>query len=229
MVWLVAGLALFLGAHSAQIFASGWREGLVRRLGAGPWKGLYSLVSLTGFGLIIFGYGQARGAALRPAAGPCPLHIRPGLVGLHLRRCRLLARQSHQALAGRSHGVRRRTLGARASAGERHAGGAGPLRRLSSLGDRGLCLPAQAIRNHCCCAGQGPEHRIGFHRWLDPGRSFRNLAAQVADRGLPARLGAASELRSATSATHPKTFGWSTCEPQPAASLQMALPTLAER
>jgi uncharacterized membrane protein len=63
MVWLIAGLALFLGAHSVQIFAAGWREGLVRRLGAGPWKGVYSLVSLAGFGLIIFGYGQARGGA----------------------------------------------------------------------------------------------------------------------------------------------------------------------
>ena len=74
MAWLIAGLALFLGAHSAQIFAAGWREGLVRRLGAGPWKGLYSLVSLTGFGLIIFGYSQTRGGAplygLPPALTP---------------------------------------------------------------------------------------------------------------------------------------------------------------
>jgi len=63
MAWLIAGLALFLGAHSVQIFAASWREGLIGRLGPGPWKGLYSLVSLAGFGLIIFGYGQARGAA----------------------------------------------------------------------------------------------------------------------------------------------------------------------
>jgi uncharacterized membrane protein len=63
MAWLIAGLALFLGAHSVQIFAGQWREGLINRLGAGGWKGLYSLVSLAGFGLIIFGYGQARSAA----------------------------------------------------------------------------------------------------------------------------------------------------------------------
>ena len=60
MTWLLVGLALFLGAHSLQVFFAGWREGLVRRLGAGPWRGLYSLVSLAGLGLIIFGYGQAR-------------------------------------------------------------------------------------------------------------------------------------------------------------------------
>jgi uncharacterized membrane protein len=82
MVWLVAGLALFLGAHSAQIFASGWREGLVRRLGAGPWKGLYSLVSLTGFGLIIFGYGQARGAAPLYDLPPVLAHFTFALVWL---------------------------------------------------------------------------------------------------------------------------------------------------
>lgn len=61
MVLLIAGLALFLGAHSVQIFAGGWRAAVIARLGEGPWKGLYSLAALAGFGLIIYGYGQARG------------------------------------------------------------------------------------------------------------------------------------------------------------------------
>ena len=82
MAWLVAGLALFLGAHSVQIFAAGWREGVIRRLGAGPWKGLYSLVSLTGFGLIIFGYGQARGAAPLYVLQPALAHLTFALVWL---------------------------------------------------------------------------------------------------------------------------------------------------
>ena len=51
MAWLAAGLLLFLGAHSVQIFASGLREAVIRRLGAGPWKGLYSLISVAGFAL----------------------------------------------------------------------------------------------------------------------------------------------------------------------------------
>lgn len=63
MTWLVLGLVLFLGAHSVQVLAPGMRDRVRRRLGDGPWKGLYSLVSLLGFGLIIFGYGQARGGA----------------------------------------------------------------------------------------------------------------------------------------------------------------------
>jgi uncharacterized membrane protein len=82
MAWLILGLALFLGAHSAQIFAAGLREQLVRRLGAGPWKGLYSLVSLTGFGLIIFGYGQARGGAPLYPLPPSLIHLTFVLVWL---------------------------------------------------------------------------------------------------------------------------------------------------
>jgi len=61
MAWLIAGLVLFLGAHSVQIFVPGARSAAIARLGEGPWKGLYTLVSLVGFGLIIYGYGQARG------------------------------------------------------------------------------------------------------------------------------------------------------------------------
>ena len=82
MTWLIAGLVLFLGAHSAQIFAAGWRERVVRRLGAAPWKGLYSLVSLAGFGLIIFGYGQARGAAPLYELPPALAHLTFALVWL---------------------------------------------------------------------------------------------------------------------------------------------------
>jgi uncharacterized membrane protein len=82
MAWLVAGLALFLGAHSVQIFAAGLREGVIRRLGTGPWKGLYSLVSLTGFGLIIFGFGQARGAAPIYDLPPVLSHLAFALVPL---------------------------------------------------------------------------------------------------------------------------------------------------
>lgn len=58
--FLICGLVLFLGCHSLRILPGEWRAGLVQRLGAGPYKGLYSLVSLIGFGLIIWGFGQAR-------------------------------------------------------------------------------------------------------------------------------------------------------------------------
>ena len=60
MTVLLLGLVLFLGAHSVRIFADEWRSATIRRIGAQPWKGLYSLVSLAGFVLIIWGFGIAR-------------------------------------------------------------------------------------------------------------------------------------------------------------------------
>ena len=60
MGMLIAGLILFLGAHSTRIVAEGWRSAIIRRLGAGTWKAAYSLVSLVGLVLIIWGFGLAR-------------------------------------------------------------------------------------------------------------------------------------------------------------------------
>ncbi len=60
MTWLVLGLVLFLGAHSVRIVAEGWRTQMVERLGVNGWKGLYTVVSVAGFVLIVWGYGQAR-------------------------------------------------------------------------------------------------------------------------------------------------------------------------
>ena len=53
MYVLILGLILFLGAHSVRIFAEDWRQAQIARRGQGPWKGLYSLVSIVGFGLIV--------------------------------------------------------------------------------------------------------------------------------------------------------------------------------
>ena len=57
---LILGLLMFLGMHSARIFAEGWRSQVIAQRGPGAWKGLYTVVSLVGFGLIVWGYGQAR-------------------------------------------------------------------------------------------------------------------------------------------------------------------------
>ena len=57
---LILGLLMFLGMHSARILAEGWRSQVVERQGAAVWKIMYTLVSLAGFGLIIWGYGQTR-------------------------------------------------------------------------------------------------------------------------------------------------------------------------
>ena len=60
MTILIAGLLLFLGMHSLRIVADGWRSAQIARLGERQWKGLFALVSLIGFVLIVWGFGQAR-------------------------------------------------------------------------------------------------------------------------------------------------------------------------
>ncbi len=60
MALLVLGLVLFLGAHSVRIVAEPWRTRMVERLGEKAWKGLYSVVSIAGFALLVWGYGLAR-------------------------------------------------------------------------------------------------------------------------------------------------------------------------
>jgi uncharacterized membrane protein len=60
MTYLVLGLLLFLGVHSVRIVAEDWRSRTITRIGAQPWKGAYSVVSLLGFVLIVWGFSQAR-------------------------------------------------------------------------------------------------------------------------------------------------------------------------
>jgi uncharacterized membrane protein len=60
MSYLIIGLVLFLGVHSVAIVASDWRDRTLARMGEGPWKGLYSVISIAGFVLLIWGYGLAR-------------------------------------------------------------------------------------------------------------------------------------------------------------------------
>lgn len=64
MTWLILGLVLFLGVHSVRVFAEGWRTRLRAQLGENGWKGLYSVVSLVGLVLIVYGYGAARAEAV---------------------------------------------------------------------------------------------------------------------------------------------------------------------
>jgi len=60
MIYLALGLVLFLGVHSTRIFAGDWRTRQIARIGEGAWKGLYSVASLAGFVLLVWGYGQTR-------------------------------------------------------------------------------------------------------------------------------------------------------------------------
>lgn len=72
MAYLVLGLLLFLGVHSLRIVADGWRTQAVARVGERAFKGIYSLLSVLGLGLIVWGFGLAREAPVQlwlPPAG----------------------------------------------------------------------------------------------------------------------------------------------------------------
>ena len=60
MAALVLGLVLFLGLHSTRIFAEGWRTRTMESFGEKEYKLLYSVLSIAGFALLVWGYGLAR-------------------------------------------------------------------------------------------------------------------------------------------------------------------------
>lgn len=76
MLYLVLGLVIFFGTHLFSAFRS--REpgrDIKAKLGAGPYMGLYSLLAIGGFVLIVWGYGEAR---------PAPILYQPPVWMAHL-------------------------------------------------------------------------------------------------------------------------------------------------
>lgn len=82
MTFLVIGLILFLGVHSVRMVADGWRSRSIARIGLNPWKGVYALVSITGFVLLVWGYGQARHESAVLYSPPLFTHHVAGLLML---------------------------------------------------------------------------------------------------------------------------------------------------
>lgn len=60
MTLFILGLLTVLGVHSVRIFADDWRTQTMARIGRGAWMGLYSMASLAGFVLLVWGFGVAR-------------------------------------------------------------------------------------------------------------------------------------------------------------------------
>jgi uncharacterized membrane protein len=84
MTLLFIGIVIFLGVHLLAMLFPGMRDRLQARLGEGPFKGLFSLVSAVGLGLMIYGFYTTRGA-LEPgdylyAPAPWTRHAAMGLV-----------------------------------------------------------------------------------------------------------------------------------------------------
>ena len=77
MNYLLLGLIIFLGVHSIRIVADDWRTRTVVRVGELPWKGLYSVASLLGLGLLIWGFGLARQQPLQLWSPPTSMRHQP--------------------------------------------------------------------------------------------------------------------------------------------------------
>lgn len=75
MTYLLAGVAIFMATH---VFAASRPRGagdLKERMGYGPYMGLFSLASLMGLALIIYGFGEAR---------PSPILYSPPVWAKHI-------------------------------------------------------------------------------------------------------------------------------------------------
>lgn len=62
MTLLILGLFLFLGVHSVRIVADDFRTARIQAWGDNGWKAAYSVVSIAGLVLIVYGYGLSRAA-----------------------------------------------------------------------------------------------------------------------------------------------------------------------
>ena len=82
---LIAGLIIFLSLHSVRIVADGWRVRKLAQWGEGTWKGVFSVLSIAGFGLIVWGFGQARQQPVVLWVPPVAMrHVAAGLMLLSL-------------------------------------------------------------------------------------------------------------------------------------------------
>jgi uncharacterized membrane protein len=109
MTYLILGLLLFLGIHSVRIVADPWRSAQIARIGEMRWKGVYSLLSAVGLGLIIWGYGLARAGDVALWVPPLPMrHLAAGLtlpafillVAAYLPGSHIKAKIGHPMVAG---------------------------------------------------------------------------------------------------------------------------------
>jgi len=77
---LFVGIVIFLGGHTLTTFRE-TRTHLIERIGLGPYKGLYSLLSIIGFALIVWGFSRYRAEGLIPVWSP-PAWTRHLTIGL---------------------------------------------------------------------------------------------------------------------------------------------------
>lgn len=82
MTYFLAGLMLFLGVHSVRLLADDWRTRTRNAWGANTWRAAYSLLSLAGFGLIVWGFGLVRQAPVQLWSPPTSMRHLAALLTL---------------------------------------------------------------------------------------------------------------------------------------------------
>jgi uncharacterized membrane protein len=60
MTFLIAGMVVFFGMHLVRVLAPGLRDAGIAKFGTLGWKAVYSVVSLAGFALLLYGYAATR-------------------------------------------------------------------------------------------------------------------------------------------------------------------------
>lgn len=60
MAILVVGLILFIGIHSIRMVAAPWRAAQIERFGPLIWRAIFSVLSIAGIVVTVYGYGLAR-------------------------------------------------------------------------------------------------------------------------------------------------------------------------
>lgn len=107
MAGLILGLVLFIGTHSVRIVADDWRSHVRQSMGAGRYKAIYSVLTVIGFALMVWGYGQARMDSTLLWAAPMGLyHATAGLMlvsmillmGFHFGRSAISVKVHHPML-----------------------------------------------------------------------------------------------------------------------------------
>ena len=60
MLMFLVGLVLFIGIHLLRALAPAARQGMIDSMGANAFRGLYSVVTIASFCLLVYGFGEAR-------------------------------------------------------------------------------------------------------------------------------------------------------------------------
>jgi uncharacterized membrane protein len=106
MTVLIAGLVVFLGIHTLSTLREP-RAALIARLGEGPYKGLYSLLSAVGLVLIVWGFARYRGGGYLTVWDP-PAWLHP--VALVLMWLSFVALAAAYSPAGKIRGLLRHPM-----------------------------------------------------------------------------------------------------------------------